>query len=223
MSLSKLFRTLKPHLSSTIQHGAPHEATTDPASPKQSRIVSANSFNNKQPKKEYVSFSGQPIPHRKLAAISNERCKSSDSHVDLHAATQSQAEPVVSDEDHLGNNAKDTMNRDSMSGSKLPPLSNTKSSLTGSEHTMTSAVDIKESVSSSHSIPVIDSSTRIMPSPIATTRQSILKELQSSSGSNLKEESPLLHLVQPPTTSLQLTLGRNNERIKKQERVSLQP
>ena len=223
MSLSKLFRTLKPHLSSTIQRGAPHEATTDPASPKQSRTVSANAFNNRQPKKEYVSFSGQPIPHRKLAAISNERCKSTDSHVDVHAATQSQAEPGISDEDPLGKNAKDTINKDSISGSKLPPVSNTKGSLTGSEHTINSAVDVKESVSSSHSISAIDSNTRSMPSPVASMRQSILKELQSSSRSNLKEESPLLHLVQPPTTSLQLTLGRNNEGIKKQERVSLQP
>ena len=188
MSLSKLFRTLKPHRIKSVHHQNPPQ---DSDNTNRSKVTSANT----RLKKEYVSFNGDSIPQRQLSRLTNvapnqqqellndtnTRVQHTDDRVSVHIACDDVRSVSINNEPLLD-------------PARLPPVIN-NGGLTGSDQI------VMESKANS----IVTSSSK--PSPVTNRRQSVLKELKSSgSSSNLKDNSMLFHLVQPPTTSLQASM-----------------
>lgn len=206
MSLSKLFRTLKPHL-----------VKPDSSRPSANKKESADS-NRKpstaqpkpKPKMEYVSLNGTPITSRTLSAQL------------LESSVQQQNDEVAPDhQPNLSNDpstediSRKSMSNASVDNSKLPPVVKKSGSLTSQGNLSTEHSKI--TTTSDTDILHVSSKQPGVAKQTSNSSGSIQKDLQSPSGSSLKDACNLLHLMQPPTTSLQLTVGKKNTEKTTQE------
>ena len=195
MSLSKLFRTLKPHLMNSVHRQKSDSNIT--------RIASAYT----KPKMEYVSFTGDPIPQRKISHLADPPPSNQQHELPNNTSKQQQQTddhiPFLTASDNVKNSC---INNETLQDARLPPVNNSVS-LTASDQIV---------IESTTSSIISTNNNTAKPSPVTNKRESAFMELGSTSSNNLKDNSMLLHLVQPPTTSLQLSFTENQLALNKQ-------
>ena len=208
MSLSKLFRTLKPHLissanrptSATAQKLSTQEEVRN-ESPTLSKVTSATST-TPLPKIEYIAFNGNPIPQREFPNITSVPKQSSTSGDLVKSLSQSLPLDVPKSKDNSSTQSVTTTQETRFPVPKGNLTCSDQNTITTSlnsttSHTMSSVLSRENSKSNSPT-----------------------KGLECPSSSRLKEEPSLLHLVQPPTTLLELCQDQKRPNIKQEtERV----
>lgn len=202
MGLSKLFRTLKPHL---VKPNSSRPSVDKNEDKDSNKIPSAGQVKPKL-KMEYVLLNGTPITPRNLSSRASMQQQPDEKAPDH--------QPNLSNDPSTEDISKKSLSGASIDNSKLPPVVKKSGSLTSqgnlsTEHSKATTIGETDTTALSRQHEVSKQTSN--------SGSSVSKDLQSPSGSSLRDN--LLHLMQPPTTSLQLTLGKKST-VQENDKVS---